>query len=293
MSSNPRIPFEMAHQRRPLAGPEGKTLLVHLVVNVEHWRFGQPMPRKILTAPHGAEQIPDIPNFSWAEYGMRAGMPRILGMFAERGLPASTSINAGVIDAYPACAEAMLEADWEFIGHGIHQKSVQGEQDEAGLVQQALDELEAFSGRKTRGWLSPGLKESDDTPDILKRAGVDYVCDWVLDDLPAWMETKHGPLIAMPYNLEVNDSVIYAVEKHGSPEMFTRLRDTVERFDKEMADGTPRVLALGLHPHLIGVPHRIGYLEKMLDLLMNRGDTVFMTGSEIADWFVAADRGGK
>ena len=293
MSSNPRIPYEMSSRRRPQQGPDGKTLLVHLVVNVEHWQFDKGMPRKIITAPHGVEQIPDIPNFSWAEYGMRCGMPRIMQLFAERGLPASTSVNAGVIDTYPGCAEAMLEAGWEFIGHGFQQRSMQSEDDEESLVQAALDKLASFTGTRTRGWLSPGLKESLDTPDILKAAGVDYVCDWVLDDLPAWMTTRHGALIAMPYNLEVNDSIIYAIEKHSSAEMFTRLRDTVSRFEREMADGSPRVLALGLHPHLIGVPHRIGYLEKMLDLLLNRNDVLFITGSGIADWFVAADEGGK
>ena len=65
--------------------------------------------------------------------------------------------------------------------------------------------------------------------------------------------------------------------------------DILATFDGEL-DRQPRVLALGLHPHLIGVPHRIGYLAKMLDELMARDDTVFMTGSRIADWFVAADQ---
>ena len=102
------------------------------------------------------------------------------------------------------------------------------------------------------------------------------------------MTTEHGPLVAMPYNLEVNDSIIYAIEKHASPEMYRRLTDTVAAFETETAEN-PRVLALGLHPHLIAVPHRIGYLERMLDDLLARDDTVFMTGSQIADWFVAAD----
>jgi hypothetical protein len=124
----------------------------------------------------------------------------------------------------------------------------------------------------------------------LKRAGIDYVCDWVLDDLPTWMTSKHGPIIAMPYNLEINDSIIYAIEKHSSPEMHRRLVDTVAAFESEL-EKQPRVLAIGLHPHLMGVPHRIGYLEKMLDLLMQRDDTIFLTGSEIADWFVNADKG--
>lgn len=286
--TNPRIPYEMSSARRRLAPPGGKPLMVHLVVNVEHWRFDHAMPRKIITAPHGAESVPDIPNYSWAEYGMRAGMPRMLELFAERGVPASTSLNAGVIDAYPALAEAMLEAGWEFIGHGMHQKSMQAEEDEAGLIQAALDRLEAFTGVKTRGWLSPGLKETPDTPDILKRLGVDYCCDWVVDDLPTWMTTDHGPLMAMPYNLEVNDSIIYAVEKHASPEMHRRLTDTLATFDRELATN-PRVLAIGLHPHLIAVPHRFVYLVEMLDALAAREDTAFMTGSQIADWYAAED----
>jgi allantoinase len=287
--TNPRIPYEMATSRKKLMPPDGKPLIVHVVVNVEHWRFDHAMPRKIITAPHGLEQIPDIPNFTWAEYGMRCGMPRILKALGDRELPASTSFNAGVIEAYPDCAEAMLKGGWEFIGHGLHQRSMQGENDEAGLIQKAIDLIDRFTGKKTRGWLSPGLKETDDTLDILKEAGIDYVNDWVLDDLPTWITTKNGPMIALPYNLEINDSIIYAIEKHSSPEIYQRLVDTIKCFESELKN-QPRVLAIGLHPHLMGVPHRIGYLEKMLELLMQPNDTIFMTGSQITDWFVNEDK---
>jgi peptidoglycan/xylan/chitin deacetylase (PgdA/CDA1 family) len=287
--TNPRIPYELSSDRKKLKGPGGKRLLVHLVINVEHWRFDAAMPRKIITAPHGAENVPDIPNYSWAEYGMRCGMPRLLKLITERGLAASTSINAGVVDAYPACAEAMREAGWEFIGHGLHQKSMQAEADETALIQSAIDKVESFTGVKMRGWLSPGLKQTPDTPDILKQLGIGYVCDWVVDDLPTWMTTKHGPLMAMPYNLEVNDSIIYAIEKHASPEMYRRMTDTVAAFENEYDRGA-RILPIGLHPHLMGVPHRIGYLERMLDDLMARDDTIFMAGGEIADWFIESER---
>ncbi len=282
--SNPRIPYRFSTSRAPLAAPGGKRLIVHVVVNVEHWRFEEAMPRKIITPPHGQETIPDVPNFSWADYGMRAGLPRIMQALAERGIPASTSFNAGVIDAYPQAAEAMRVAGWEFIGHGLHQKTLNTEPDERQTIAATLDKIAAFTGERPRGWLSPGLRETHDTPDILAALGVEYVCDWVVDDLPDWMTTQHGPLLAMPYNLELNDSIIYAVEKHSSPEMYQRLADTVTAFERE-TKGQVRVLALGLHPHLIGVPHRIGYLEKMLDLLAAREDVVFMRGAQIADWF--------
>jgi allantoinase len=282
--SNPRIPYRFSTRRPQLPAPNGKPLIVHVVVNVEHWRFEEPMPRKIVTPPHGRETTPDVPNFSWADYGMRAGLPRIMEALAVRGIPASTSFNAGVIDAYPEAAEAMREAGWEFIGHGMHQKALNAETDERAIIEAVLDKIARFTGERPAGWLSPGLRETFDTPDHLKACGVDYVCDWVVDDIPDWMTTKHGPLIAMPYNLEINDSIVYAVEKHQSPEMHRRLVDTVNCFDREVKKQV-RVLALGLHPHLIGVPHRIGYLEQMLELLAARDDTVFMQGRDIAKWF--------
>jgi peptidoglycan/xylan/chitin deacetylase (PgdA/CDA1 family) len=287
--ANPRIPYQLASQRPRLEPLEGKPLMVHVVVNVEHWPFDQKMPRVAMTPPHGREQIPDVPNYAWAEYGLRCGMPRILALLGDRELPASASINASVVDEYPACAEAMLEAGWEFIGHGIHQRSLQETGDEAAIIERSLEKLAQFTGRRPRGWLGPGLRESFDTPDLLRGAGVDYVFDWALDDLPCWMTTKAGPMLAMPYTLELNDSVVYAVERHASPEMYRRLVDTLEVFDWELRQ-QPRVLTLALHPHLTGVPHRLGYFEKMLDALLDREDVIFVTGGTVADWYVEAER---
>lgn len=284
--SNPRIPHQLSSARPPLPPLRGRRLLVHLVVNVEHWRFDAPMPRTLLTPPHGHAAVPDVPNFAWAEYGMRCGMPRLLDLFAAHGVPASASFNAGVINAYPACADAILRAGWEFIGHGLHQRSLQGEADEGALIGAALDNIEAFTGTRPRGWLGPGLRETSDTPDLLRAAGVEWVFDWVLDDLPCWMHTKHGPMIAMPYTLELNDSVIYAVERHATGEFQRRVERTLEWFDRE---GGVKVLTLGLHPHLIAVPHRMGELAAVLDGLGGRDDIAFTTGTGMALWFTAAE----
>ena len=288
MTSNPRVPFRLSTRRPTLAAPDGKRLIVHCVVNVEAWQFDQPMPRTSITPPHGRDAVPDVPNFSWAEYGMRCGMPRLFDLFGDRDLPVSCSFNAGVIDVYPDCADAILEAGWEFIGHGLHQSSIQGASDEAGLIDAALDKIRRFSGQKVRGWLGPGLRESDETPDHLAQAGVEYVCDWVLDDMPCWLTTRHGPMIAMPYTLELNDSIMFAIERKPSEEFWRRFSDTLERFDRE-AEGGARIITLGLHPHLIAVPHRIGYLERIIETLTAREDTVFMTGSGIADWYTQAE----
>lgn len=282
--SNPRIPYMLSTSRPKLPAPDGKPIIVHVVVNVEHWPFDAPMPRAIVTPPHGKATVPDVPNFGWVDYGMRCGMPRVLQALRERNLPASTSINATVIDAYPEAAEAMLEAKWEFIGHGMHQESLNAASDEGALIEAALDKVRKFTGYRPRGWLSPGLRETLETPEVLKRLGVEYVCDWIVEDLPIWMDTKNGPMIAMPYTVELNDVPVTLIQAHSADELYRRLVDTLTCFERESKSNV-RVIPIGLHPHLIGVPHRIGVFERMLDLLLGRSDVVFMNGGQIADWF--------
>jgi peptidoglycan/xylan/chitin deacetylase (PgdA/CDA1 family) len=290
---NPRIPFVLADERPKLAPPQGKPLIVHVVVNVESWPFDQPMPRKLLSAPHGAESVPDVPNFSWVEYGLRAGMPRLFSLFVDRKVPVSAFINAAVCDDYPRLAERVGEAGWEIVGHGYAQRSLQADAArESAVITQSLERLANFYGSRPRGWLGPGLKETLETPDHLKAAGIEYVCDWVIDDLPHWMSTRHGPLICMPYTLELNDSVLYAVQQHASDALYRRTLDSLVCFQRELSH-QPRILTLALHPHLIAVPHRMTYLERLIDELQSRSDTVFMTGGTIADWFVAADATAK
>lgn len=280
-----RIPYALADERPRLAPPGGKPLIVHVVVNVEVWPFDRPMPRGILTPPHGQGAVPDLPNWSWAEYGLRAGMPRLFR--ALEGLPASCAINSDVIDAYPRLAQRILDARWEWVSHGTFQQSVKSVPDERAMIVAAKTAVERYTRRPLRGWLGPGLQETFDTPDILKDLGFDYVCEWSIDDAPDWMQTRHGRIMSIPYCFETNDSVIYAVEKHSSDEMAQRLEATLQCFAKEIAQA-PRILTIPLHPHLMGVPHRIAFLEDFLGRLKRRGDAVFMTGGEIADWFVAA-----
>jgi peptidoglycan/xylan/chitin deacetylase (PgdA/CDA1 family) len=168
----------------------------------------------------------------------------------------------------------------------MHQRSLGGDADERGTIRGALAALEKFTGKRPRGWMSPGWSETFDTPDLLREAGIEFVHQWVIDDLPAWLETKHGRMVSVPYGLDLNDSVLYAIEKHSSAEMKLRVEHTIRTFEREIERyGQPRVLTLPLHPHLSGVPHRIGFLADVLDTLLARKDTVFMSGAEIADWF--------
>ena len=292
MWSNPRVPFQMTSDRPRLEPLGGKPIMVNLCMNIEYWPFDRPMPRGIIPAPHGVQPPPpDVPNFSWVEYGLRCGMPRIMSMLENRDLKASAFINVQVAEIYPSLMTAVLAAKWELVGHGWFQQSLKQAEDEADVITRSLDKLTELSGQTTRAWLGPGLGETDDTVDLLKERGIEFLHDWVLDDLPFWIRTKHGPMVGLPYTFELNDVPIYAVQNNSTDEVLKRLEATLAVFERE-AEHQPRVLTFGLHPHIIGVPHIAYHFEKALDLLMERSDTVFLTSSQIGDWFIEADGTG-
>jgi peptidoglycan/xylan/chitin deacetylase (PgdA/CDA1 family) len=291
MWSNPRIPFQLADQRARLAPLNGKPLMVNVVMNIEYWPFDRQMPRGILPAPHGRPaDPPDVPNFAWVEYGLRCGMPRIMAMLKQRGIRASAFMNAQVADVYPTLAQAVVDAQWELVGHGWYQRSLKQSEDEAGEIRRCLERLAALDGRQPRAWLGAGMGETADTPDRLKAEGIEFLHDWLMDDLPCWMRTQHGPMLALPYTFELNDVVNYAVQHSSSDEILMRLQATLAIYEREIAEQEqPRIVTFGLHPHIIGVPHVAYYFEKALDTLMARSDVTFVTSSEIGDWFMEAD----
>lgn len=284
-----RLPYQ-AGARRDALGPlaDGKPLIVHVVLNLEAWSFDKPLPRKLISSPHGGDHVPDLPNFSWVEYGMRAGLPRLLRELSARQLPASVSINAAVLDSYPGVAESLVRLGWELVGHGYQQRSLHNEDAEEDVIRAALDRIATLTGSRPRGWLGPGTQETFHTPDVLASLGVEYTLDWTVDDLPLWIRTTSRPVLAVPYTLDLNDSVLWAAHHFSSDELHNRVVATLSTFDAELPD-SPRILTLGLHPHLVGVPHRFTYLRQTLDVLQERPDAVFATGSQICDWYAKAE----
>ena len=66
--------------------------------------------------------------------------------------------------------------------------------------------------------------------------------------------------------------------------MLQRFKDTLRTFEEELSD-QPRVLTLATHPHQCAVPHRFPYYREVVDLLLARDDTIFMTADQIKDWY--------
>jgi allantoinase len=278
-----RVAYSPITDRPPLRLPGNARVVVWTIVNVEHWLPTGPMPRTVLPPPMGQVRIPDVPNWAWHEYGARVGFWRIRDVLAARGLKATFAVNGSACRAYAPICRAALDAGWEFMGHGFFQQPLP-QTDERENIQATIAAIQEFTGLRPRGWESPGLVETDQTLDLLAEFGIEYITDWVLDDQPVSLQTRHGRITSIPYTVEINDVVISAVQQQPSDEIFKRGCDQFDRLHQEGAI-TPRVMAISVHPYLTGVAHRIGYLEKLYDHILARDGVLMWTGEQILDWY--------
>ncbi len=280
-----RIAYSPIAGRKPLKIPEGKRIAVWVIVNVEEWDARETMPRTVLTPPAGGSPSPDIPNWAWHEYGNRVGFWRMLDVFDTLKIPAALAINGSAITAYEPIARAALDRKWEFIGHGFTQKNMQKVADEREDIRKTSSAIESFTGRRARGWLGPGLTETWQTPDLLKELGYDYVCDWVLDDQPVTLRTEHGPLVNLPYTQECNDVAMMLIQHHQASEYRDRAIDQFEQIYADAKDSA-RVMALVVHPYIMGAPHRLRYFREALQHIAAKPDVAWWTGEQILDWYM-------
>jgi allantoinase len=287
MQPKDRVPYSAIVDRPPLKLPGGARVAVWTIVNVEEWSIERAMPRTVLPPPYGQPLLPDLPNWAWHEYGMRVGVWRFFELLEKLSLKATFAINGSVIKSYPRIAEAGLKAGWEFMGHGYIQRPMHHVEDQRSAIFQTVQEIKSFTGKKPRGWESPGLTETFDTVDWLAEAGIEYVADWVLDDQPVDIKTKHGSVVSVPYTVEMNDIAMMALQNHPSEEW---LRRGIDHFDRLYAEGekTARVMAISVHPYITGAPHRIGYMEKLYEYILQRPGVVLWTGEQILDWYKKA-----
>ncbi|OGA41781.1 MAG: polysaccharide deacetylase [Betaproteobacteria bacterium RIFCSPLOWO2_12_FULL_68_19] len=284
-----RVPYSAIVDRPRLELPGGARLAVWTIVNVEEWSIERPMPRTVLPPPQGQPLLPDLPNWAWHEYGMRVGFWRFIEVLNKYGVKGTLAINGSVCKSYPRVARAALEAGWEFMGHGYVQRPMHHLEDQKKEISETIKAIRELTGRAPRGWESPGLTETYDTIDWLAEAGIEYVADWVLDDQPCMIRTSSRPVVSVPYTVEMNDIAMMVLQSHPSSEW---LRRGIDQFDRLYAEGesSARVMAISIHPYITGVPHRIGYLERLYEYIGQRPGVLMWTGEQILDWYTDAQR---
>ncbi|MBI4191940.1 MAG: polysaccharide deacetylase family protein [Betaproteobacteria bacterium] len=289
MVPSKRLPYSAIIDRAPLKLPRGVRLVVWPIVNVEVWDIGRPMPRQALPPPTGVTRLPDVPHWAWHEYGMRVGFWRLKAALDRLRITPTLSINARVCIDYPRIAQAARDSGWEFMGHSYDQRPIHLEPNQRATIRKAVKVIREYTGKRPVGWLGPGFTETLDTPEYLAEAGIKYIADWPADDEPCEVKTRKGPLLALPYSIELNDISMMIVQHHPAQEFFTRCMDHFDRLYLE-SRSRAKIMSIAVHPYISGTPYRIKYFERVLAALKEKPGVVFWTGEQIMKWYAASRR---
>ena len=275
----------LPYNNRPkISWPGDKRIAVWIAPNIEFYEFNP--PNNAQRKPWGRPN-PDVLAYSHRDYGNRAGWQRMMRAMDEAGFRGSVSLNVAMCEHHPEIIKACADRDWEFFSHGIYNtRYVYGmtREQERQIVVDSRDTIKKWTGQSMDGWLSPALSNNPWSLDVLAEEGVLYTCDLFHDDQPTPVNVASGRLISVPYSLEMNDTIVYNVNR-VTPRHYGEI--IKRQFDQLYLEGehSATVMCIPLHPYLVGQPHRIDAFAEALSYIAGHEGVWLATGREIAQHY--------
>ena len=286
MKRDPGLYDYLPYSRRPkIEWPGGARVAFWVAPNIEFYELEPP---KNPSRPAWARPAPDVLNYSYRDYGNRAGFWRMAEAMDRCGMRGSVSLNVAVCEHHPEVIAACVERGWELYSHGTYNTRYLfnlSEEQERAVIQDSIDTIRKASGQKLDGWLAPALTYTERTLDLVAEMGLSYVCDLFHDDQPGPVKVNKGKLVSIPYSLEMNDVIAYNVNL-VSPRHYGEILK--RQFDRLYAEGeeSGTVMCIPLHPYLIGQAYRLKAFEDALAYITGHDKVWRATGREIARHFI-------
>ncbi len=237
---------------KELLWPGGKRVAVLFNTCLEAWSdgkapgispMGNPLPPGVL----------DNMAISWASYGYKKGIYRLLDAFAKHGIHSSVMINGVIAERAPEAVRAVAAAGHEILSHSYAMDVIPVLLDEAAEranIERCQHLLQNASGKPVRGWLSPRGTPSANTARLLAEAGFLWYGDVFDDDLP-YVQTIGGHrIVAIPLGTDVNDMPFM---KYGAPPR-QMLEAFIQNLEVAQEHGQTCVIDVTNHAHIFGRP---------------------------------------
>jgi peptidoglycan/xylan/chitin deacetylase (PgdA/CDA1 family) len=266
--------------------PNNKRIAVVFNVCLEQWSdgkapgispMGNPLPAGVL----------DTMAISWAAYGVKTGIYRLLDAFNKHGAKTSVMVNAVVCERAPEAVKAIAEGGHEVLSHSYAMDVIPAllsDDDEKKNIERCTALLEKASGQKIKGWLSPRGTSKTTTAKLLADYGYRWYGDVFDADLPYVMDYGAKKIVAIPLSYDVNDMPSM---KYGHPpkmmlDTFNEVIDIARSQDDEL-----RIIDVTNHAHIFGHHRGAYYFEKIIEKAMSSNDIWVGTRAEIADHVLA------
>jgi peptidoglycan-N-acetylglucosamine deacetylase len=219
-------------------------------------------------------------------YGPLVGVPRILDLLQEYGLPATFFVPGLTAERYPDAVEQILAAGHE-IGHHSYAHFSPVDQDAAAErsdFERALEALARFDV-EPKGFRCPSWEPQWHTPALVAEFGLEYDSSLMDADSPYLLETPAGDIVELPVHWSLDDWEQYAylprLSFRSSIESPQKVLDLwISELDAMRRYGS--LFVLTCHPFLSGRPHRVEVLRRLIEHALETKDVDFVEAREAA-----------
>lgn len=232
---------------------------------------------------------PDIPSYSYHDYGNRIGFWRMLDVMDKHSIRCCVSLNAAVLEHCPEIRDAMVARNWDYMAHGFYNsRPITGYsiEEERAYWRDLIATVKKHTGKQLKGRLGGGDGNTVNTPDLMAEFGLLYDTEWMMDDQPVPLKVKNGAkFIHVPYSYQTNDGPLNGQFRDAA--YFCQV--VKDQFDVLYEEGAQsgKVMCISLHPYLSGRAHRIKYLDEALAYIRSHDAVWHTTGDDIAEYYIA------
>ncbi len=256
-------------------------IAVLVTVMFETWSEGKAPSYSPMTTSL-REGTVDRLGISWAEYGGRTGIWRIMKTLDEFGVRATVCLSGRSAELFPEAVRELHKRGHELAAHSYTQDQLLPylpPEQEREVIRKCCKIIEGTIGLRPAGWFSPVAAPTEHTAEFLAEEGFLWHGDYNDTDLPYTIKTAKGTIVAIPHSDFTDNKVLRA-----SPRDFYQVyKDT---FDYLYRTETMGMINLTVHAHFGGRPLMSAMLTEVLQYMKGFPSVWFARHDEIARWIL-------
>jgi peptidoglycan-N-acetylglucosamine deacetylase len=235
----------------------------------------------------GRRYADHLMTMSHQSYGPDVGVPRILDMLDDLGVPATFFVPGWVAEHRPGLARSIVDRGHEVAHHSYSHRSPVSmtAAEERADFERALDVF-AAQGIEIRGHRAALWGASWQTPSLIAEHGLQYDSSLMGDDRPYQIGTDTTPIVELPVHWSLDDWEQYAYLPEPNIGAVIESPVKVAEMWRAELDGMRRyrcLFNLCVHPFLSGRPSRIMALRGFIEYALQCGDVRFARCREVGD----------
>ena len=275
----------MITRRAPIEWPGAARICVCTTIAFEGFRYASQYGHR-----EGASGKANHFSLSYADYGPKVGIWRIFDILERQGLKATFDVGGLAAERYPEILKEMHERGHEPAGHGYANDSYPSDDDVEGELRDmraTIKAIEAATGSRPVGWVSPGSVGTVKTFEYMIEEGFLWNGDDASDDNPYIKKVNGKPLVILPrINFPTNDLIVWLRPQNPPSAYYEGFKETFDFLYEEGKRGSPKWIDLLLHSHMGGRPALAGVYERALEYARQRDGVWFARRRDIAEWIL-------